>query len=246
MTTAILPFPPSLGLLGIEPLRAMFEFAGMHLMDRSRLQAGDGHPVVFFPGLATDRRAIAPLRDCCERLGYAVYDWELGFNTGPQGHIDEWLGGLARHVESVSADHGRRASLVGWSLGGIYAREIAKLVPDAVRQVVTLGTPFAGSGHETNVGWLYHTMNGQAPSVDAELSARLRTTPGVPTTSVYSRSDGVVAWQACVLQRGRMAENVEVDGSHMGLPWNPKVLSVVADRLSQPEGGWRRYVSLDT
>ena len=245
MTTATLPLPPSLGLLGIEPWRAWFEYAGMHLMDRSRLPLGDGHPVVLFPGLATDRRAVAPLRDLCRSLGYVVYDWELGFNTGPHGGIDEWLGGLARHVESVAATHDRRASLVGWSLGGIYAREIAKLVPACVRQVVTLGTPFAGSGQDTNVGWLYTALNGQAPVLDAALSQRLRTTPDVPTTSIYSRSDGVVAWQACVLRRTARAENVEVDGSHMGLPWNPKVMAVVADRLSQPEGAWRRHVPTD-
>jgi len=245
MTTATLHLPPSLSLFGVEAFRAAFEYAGLHLMDRSRLPAGDGHPVVFFPGLATDRRAIAPLRNQCRDLGYEVYDWELGFNTGHQGSIDEWLAGLVRHVETVAATHGRRASLVGWSLGGIYAREIAKLAPDAVRQVITLGTPFAGSGHDTHAGWLYGALNGQVPAVDAALSQRLRTTPGVPTTSIYSRSDGVVAWQACVLRRTARAENVEVDGSHMGLPWNPTVVSVVADRLAQPEGGWRHHVPRD-
>ena len=241
MTTAAFSLPPSLGLLGMEPLRACFEYAGMHLMDRSLLPAGDGHPVVFFPGLATDRRAIAPLRNCCERLGYSVYDWELGFNTGPQGLIDEWLQGLVRHVEAVSAEHGRPASLVGWSLGGIYAREIAKMAPASVRQVVTLGTPFASTGQETNVGWLYNALNGSPPALDAALSMRLRTTPVVPTTSVYSRSDGVVSWKACLLRPTRRAENIEVDGSHIGLPWNPKVIRVVADRLAQAEGAWRRY-----
>lgn len=246
MSTAVFPFSlaPSLGLLGIEPLRAAFEYAGMNLMDRTRLPAGDGHPVVFFPGLATDRRALAPLRNCCEKLGYDVHDWELGFNTGPSGGLDEWMQGLAHHVAGLSASSGRRVSLVGWSLGGIYAREIAKLRPESVRQVVTLGTPFAGSGADTNVGWICGQLPGGAPQVDPALSARLKITPGVPTSSIYSRSDGVVAWQACLLQAGRRAENIEVDGSHLGLPWNPKVIAVVADRLSQPEGAWRRFVAI--
>lgn len=242
MSTAAMPFPPFFGLLGIEPLRAAFEFAGMHLMDRSSLPAGDGHPVVFFPGLATDQRAVAPLRNCCETLGYSVHDWELGLNTGPQGHIGDWLAGLADHVQAVSDAHGRRASLVGWSLGGVYAREIAKLVPDAVRQVVTLGTPFGGTGNNSNVGWLYGALNVQPTASDTTtLSVRLSTTPDVPTTSVYSRTDGVVSWEACMLRAGRRAENIEVEGSHLGLPWNPKVISIVADRLAQPEGSWSRW-----
>jgi pimeloyl-ACP methyl ester carboxylesterase len=232
---------PSLALLGVEPLRAAFEYASMRMMDRESLPEGDGHPVIIFPGLASDRRSLVPLRNCCEGLGYAVYDWEQGFNTGPQGDIDEWLGNLCGHVKDVAALHNRRVSLVGWSLGGIYAREIAKMLPKAVRQVVTLGTPFAGTGEETNVGWLYKLVNGSEPLVDEHLAARLRTTPPVPTTSIYSRSDGVVAWQTCLLDGSFEAENVEVDGSHIGLPWNPQVLRIVADRLGQAEGAWRLH-----
>jgi hypothetical protein len=134
-------------------------------------------------------------------------------------------------------------SLVGWSLGGIYAREIAKKLPDGVRQVITIGTPFAGTGgDETHVGWLYRLVSGHNPTLDAQTMHRLRTTPPVPTTSIYSRSDGIVAWQAC-LERSdcKHAENIEVDGSHFGLGWNPRVLAVIADRLRQPEGAWQPY-----
>jgi pimeloyl-ACP methyl ester carboxylesterase len=235
------PAAPSLALLGVEPFRAALEYAGMRFMDVADLPEGDGHPVIIFPGLASDKRSLLPLRTCCESLGYAVYDWEQGFNTGPQGDIDEWLRNLAEHVHGVATLHGRRVSLVGWSLGGIYAREIAKMRAPLVRQVVTLGTPFAGSGAETNAGWLYKLLNGPAPLIDDQLAERLRTTPPVPTTSIYSRTDGVVAWQTCLLDGTCEAENVEVDGSHIGLPWNPQVLRVVADRLCQPEGAWQRH-----
>lgn len=232
---------PSIGLFGIEPLRAACEFLGMKLMSRDALAAGDGHPVVFFPGLASDRHALAPLRNCCEAQGYAVHDWEHGINTGPRGDLEAWLDGLAAQVRRLAAQHESRVSLVGWSLGGIYAREIAKLAPDQTRVVITLGTPFAGTGQETNVSWLYRLVNGQKPVVDEALARRLRTNPTVPTTSIYSRSDGVVAWQTCLLQEGPWAENVEVDGSHCGLGWNAAVLRVVADRLAQREGAWRPY-----
>ena len=234
---------PSWSLLGLEPLRAALEFASMRFMDHATLPVGDGHPVVIFPGLATDRISTGPLKTFCERLGYAAYDWGRGLNTGPHGNVEPWLDGLAADVRAMTLKDKKRMSLVGWSLGGIYAREIAKKLPDAVRQVITIGTPFAGAGgDDTHVGWLYRLVSGHDPSRDARLMARLRATPPVPTTSIYSRSDGIVAWQAC-LERGDCghAENIEVDGSHCGLGWNPKVLGVIADRLRQPEGAWRRY-----
>ena len=229
---------PSLALLGVEPFRAVIEYAGMHMMDREALPEGDGHPVIIFPGLAADKRSLVPLRNCCEALGYAVYDWEQGFNTGPKGDIDEWLHNLATHVRGVATMHNRKVSLIGWSLGGIYAREIAKLQSPLVRQVITLGTPFLSRGSETNVGWLYRLVNGSAPLVDDKLAARLRETPPVPTTSIYSRTDGVVAWETCLLDGDcDEGENVEVEGSHMGLPWNPQVLRIVAGRLARSEVG---------
>lgn len=234
---------PAWALLGVEPLRAALEYAGMRLMNRFELPAGDGHPVVIFPGLAADRHSTGPLKDFCEELGYAAYDWGRGFNTGPQGNVDAWLDELAQHVLELTGAHRQAASLIGWSLGGIYAREIAKKLRSQVRQVITIGTPFAGSAAQTNVSWIYRLINGEMPRLDEALMARLRTAPAVPTTSIFSRSDGVVAWQACI-QGGnaRHTENIEVDGSHCGLGWNSQVFSIVADRLQQPASAWRRHI----
>jgi pimeloyl-ACP methyl ester carboxylesterase len=228
--------------MGIEPLRAALEYVGMHLMNRRTMPAGDGHPVVIFPGLATDRRATAPLKSFCEELGYTAHDWGRGFNTGPQGDVDAWLAELAGDVNRMTAGRPERITLIGWSLGGIYAREVAKCLQGRVRQVITIGTPFAGSAADTNVGLLYRMLNGQKAVVDADFSARLSAPPPVPTTSIYSRSDGIVAWQACIQPGGaRHTENIEVDGSHCGLTWNSTVLAILADRLRQPEGAWRPY-----
>ena len=234
---------PSLALLGFEPLRAALEYASMRMMKSSALPAGDGHPVVIFPGLASDKRATAPLHSFCEKLGYTVYDWGRGFNTGPRGDPDRWLDELAEHVRELVSDHEESVSLVGWSLGGIYAREVAKRLDGQVRQVITIGTPFAGGVEHSNVGLVYRLVNGRKPVLDQAMRSRLTTPPGVPTTSIYSRTDGIVAWQACI-QPGDHAhtENIEVDGSHCGLGWNPAVLAVVADRLRQSEGAWRRYM----
>jgi pimeloyl-ACP methyl ester carboxylesterase len=223
---------PSLTLFGVEFLRATLEYAGMRCMDPALLPSGDGHPVVIFPGLATDKTATGPLKDFLDRLGYTAYDWGRGINTGPVGNPDDWLDELAEHVDALTKGHKERVSFVGWSLGGIYARELAKRRCARVRRVVTIGTPLSGAVEHTNVGWVYRLLNGHRAQLDTDMRRRLRTAPPVPTTAIYSRTDGVVAWQACVQEgSGAHIENIEVEGSHCGLGWNAQVLKILADRL---------------
>lgn len=233
---------PSYALLALEPVRAALEFAGHKVMREVSLPRGDRHAVVVFPGLATNATVTRPLQSFCERLGYRCFDWGQGFNTGPKGEIEAWLDTLAQDVQARTAGHAAPISLVGWSLGGIYAREVAKRLRSRVRQVITIGTPFAGAAEHTNVGLVYRLVNGSMPPDDPALLEKLRKAPLVPTTSIYSRSDGVVAWQACRgMKRGGRAESIEIEGSHCGMPWNPAVLRVVADRLAQPLHAWRSY-----
>lgn len=238
------PGSPSYALLAAEPVRAVLEFAGHQFFDSDTMPRGDSHPVVIFPGLGTNERLTRPLHTLCRRLGYEPVDWGQGFNVGPQGDdVSGWLDTLAESVAALVAGHDAPASLVGWSLGGIYAREVAKRVPaDRVRQVITIGTPVAGSPEQTNAVLVYRLLNGSTPPSDDALLQALRQPPPVPTTSIYSRSDGVVAWHACLDPTpSRHVENVEAEGSHCGMCWNPAVLRIVADRLAQPVGGWRRY-----
>jgi pimeloyl-ACP methyl ester carboxylesterase len=233
---------PHWTLLGTEPVRSAFEYVRMRWANMTALPRGDGHPVIVFPGLASNHHSIGSMLRLCKHLGYAAHDWGRGINTGPRGELDAWLDELAQHVDALSAPHRKTISLVGLSLGGIYAREVAKRLPGRVRQVITVGTPFAGKPEHTNVAWLYRMVNGQAPRFDDALLTRLRTSPDVPTTSVFSRSDGIVAWQACLQDdKSRRAENIEVVSSHCGFGWNARVLSIIADRLHQPEGAWRPY-----
>lgn len=234
---------PSWLLLGTEPLRALCEFASAQFMNKARLPQGDGHPVVLFPGLASDARAMRPLRDTCRSLGYEVHDWGRGWNTGPTGDIDEWLAALADDIAALTRETRQRVSLIGWSLGGIYAREVAKkLGARRTRQVITLGTPFTGNVEHTRAGFLYRLLNGAHPAVSPAMARRLATPPAVPTTSIYSRNDGVVAWQACLQDcTNARTENIEVSGSHSGLVWNADVFGLIADRLAQPETAWRPY-----
>lgn len=235
---------PSLALLWTEPYRAAFEFVS-HVLTRTPLRKeADGHPVIIFPGLASDGKTVAPLRRRCAALGYQALDWGRGFNSGPEGDVDEWVRALSEHTAGLIAPFGRKATLIGWSLGGLYAREVAKLIEPRIRQVITIGTPFNAERDHSNVGWVFRLLSGTGPAFDAALSTRLRTPPPVPTTSIFSRSDGVVAWQTCVHDvASKQVEDIEVRGSHFGMGWNPAVLNVVADRLAQRPGRWMPYAS---
>jgi len=236
------PRPPLL-LLGTEPWRAAAEYLHHRVLPTPPGPPGDGHPVIIFPGLASDGHAVAPLRTHCQRLGYAAMDWGRGFNTGPDGDVDAWLAALADDMRQLLAGcAGRPPTLIGWSLGGIYARELAKMARLPVRQVITIGTPFNGTPAQTHAGWVYRLLSGEAPRIDPALRQRLATAPPVPTTSIYSRSDGVVAWQACRHARpAPLVQDVQVEGSHLGMAWNPQVLRVVGDRLAQPPGRWQPW-----
>lgn len=234
---------PSLALFGIEPWRAALEFASHQIAPTDPQRApGDGHPVVIFPGMGSDGKSVAPLRRHCKSLGYEALDWGRGINRGPQGDIDAWLAELKAHTTEMLKGFTQSATFIGWSLGGIYARELSKTMGPRVRQVITMGTPFNARADHTNVGWIFRLLSGSTPTFTAALSARLRTAPTVPTTSIYSRSDGVVAWQTCRHARqSRRVQDVEVSGSHVGLGWNRAVLRIVGDRLAQPPGRWLRY-----
>lgn len=233
---------PSLTLLGTEPWRAAFEYLSHTMTKTLPLPHADGHPVVIFPGLGTDGKAVAPMRKHCAALGYHAFDWGRGFNTGPGGDVQAWLSELANHTHDLLAPFDQSATLIGWSLGGLYAREVAKLLGSQVRQVITIGTPFNAAADHTNVGWAFRILSGAKATFDPALTTRLRTPPAVPTTSIFSRSDGVVAWQTCTHHEPcTRVEDIEVRGSHIGMGWNPEVLNIVADRLGQRPGRWTPY-----
>jgi pimeloyl-ACP methyl ester carboxylesterase len=203
---------------------------------------GDGHPVLVLPGFTTSDKSTTILRRYLSRLGYDAHTWDLGRNLGPRaiGREGEKL------VDRLNAVHeltGRKVSLVGWSLGGVMARMVSRRVPDAVRQVISLGSPFTGSPRATNVWRAYELLTGQRLD-DSHTREQLResaTPPPVPSTAIWSREDGIVAWQNCVEPFHQNSDNIEVHGSHCGLGVNPAVLYAVADRLALPEDGWRPF-----
>lgn len=231
---------PSFALLATEPLRALLDLCAGKVGHLPPVQ-GDGHPVVLYPGLGAGTMTTSQLRGHLRNCDFSVHDWDLGVNTGPDGELDAWLPPLVQRVRALHGEHGRRVSLVGWSLGGIYAREIAKSCPESVRQVVTLATPHNSLAGGSHAGTIFKMLGGDTSRLTPELEARLRERPPVPTTSIYSKTDGLVSWRGCLERPGPDVENVAVEASHLGMPTHPEVLRIVADRLAQPEGRWRPY-----
>jgi pimeloyl-ACP methyl ester carboxylesterase len=198
---------------------------------------GDGHPVLVFPGLAAGDFSTFPMRRFLESLGYPTYGWMQGLNAGPRHGV---LAGCKERIEELFEMHGRKLSLVGWSLGGLYAREMAKTLPGMVRQVITLGSPFTGNPHATNAWRLFELLCGHRVD-DPLMQQRLREAPPVPTTSIYSKTDGIVAWQCSVQSPAQQTENIELSASHFGIGMNPLALYALADRLAQKEGAWKTF-----
>jgi pimeloyl-ACP methyl ester carboxylesterase len=232
--------PPPLALFLLEQSRAALELADVLARRRVRSVSprGDGHGVLILPGLLAGDLSTAPLRRFLRGLGYDARGWGAGINLGPTASVRERL---RARLQGLREAHGRPVSLVGWSLGGIYARELARAHPEDVRLVITMGTPFRDVS-ATHAARLVPIRPGGRPLRDAhELRAWLRTPLPVPSTSIYSRSDGIVAWRSCLEEAGPRRESVEVACSHTGMGFHPNVLAVIADRLAQPADGWQPY-----
>ena len=234
--------PPSLRLLALE-LRAPWEFGAVlpAWLVLQRAPLGDGHRVIVFPGLTAGDTTTVPLRRYLDSRNYSTQGWGQGLNLGPRDGVLE----AAKHqLREAAQASGAKVSLVGWSLGGVYARELAKEMPDLVRCVITLGTPFAGPHTSTNAWRIYQFASGRNVERETE-HYNLPEAPPVPTTSIYSRSDGVVAWRGSIqapAPHNPHTENIEVVASHFGIGLNPSAWWAVADRLSQPLApAWRPF-----
>jgi pimeloyl-ACP methyl ester carboxylesterase len=224
---------PILPLAAAELVRAMAEFgsAVAALPVLALAARGTGRPVLVLPGLGGGDRSTGALRWYLGQIGYRAYGWSLGVNRGPSRRV---LDGLERRLFDIADSHDAAVSLVGWSLGGLYARQLAQMHPDRVRSVITLASPFragGGRGSEPTV-----TLHGRVDVRGRGTRDAWRYPLAVPATSIFTRSDGVVPWRACLDEPGPLAENVEVVGSHFGLGHNPEVLWTIARRLASPPG----------
>ncbi|MGH0032587.1 MAG: alpha/beta fold hydrolase [Myxococcota bacterium] len=232
--------PPPLALFAQEQVRAMRELASWRARRRLLRQSprGDGHPVLVMPGFLAPEFSTMPLRGFLRDLCYDARGSHLGVNLGPTPKVLETLNQRLLHLADR---HRRKVSLVGWSLGGIYARELARTHPERVRMVITMGSPFADISATHAVRFIPLRPEGRPLHESEEIREALRRPLEVPTTSIYSRTDGIVHWQSCLEKPGPGRENVEVTCSHTGMGFHPEVLAVVADRLALPEADWRPY-----
>lgn len=217
-------------------LGAFFPYKALNNIPKN----GDGHPVLIIPGfMATDMSTI-PLRSFIHDLGYKVYGWGEGRNYAKEEYIEL----LSEKTVKLFEKHEEKITIIGWSLGGVYARQMAKKHPELIRQVITMGSPFKGIKDANNAKWMYDilTKGKGTASIDKDLIEDIPNPAPVPTTAIYSKEDGVVPWNVCLEQEeNAIHQNIQVRGSHLGFGVNPTVLQIIADRLQYREENWEKF-----
>jgi hypothetical protein len=236
------PVPaPSARHLLTEPARGLAGLAVLPLAAPWLAAAprGDGHGVLVVPGLLASDMSTALLRRFVRWLGYDVRGWDLGRNVGP---TDAVLDGLPRTLAALAERTGAPVSVVGWSLGGIYARELARQLSGKVRQVITLGSPFALTDpRQSRADRVYRRHSYLHAAGRVPTREQVARPISVPSTAVYSRRDGIVSWQTCIEPENALHENIEVLCGHLGFGSDPTTLWLIADRLAVPAGRWRPF-----
>lgn len=222
-----------------EP-RAIFEWQSFYALRPllTKLPKGDGHAVIVFPGFGGSDRSTKPMRRLLDSLGYQSHGWGLGSNLFFDENLEAEMVALVREIAEQS---GGKVSLLGWSLGGVYAREVAKACPDIVRNVISMGSPISGRSRHSNAHALFHAVNGKPSDLEYGRRKHLKVAPPVPTTSIFSKTDGIVAWEGSVQEESALSESIQVPASHLGIGVNPLVMYILADRLRQTEASWKKF-----
>ena len=237
--------PPRLAYAVLEPYRLFSDIT--HMVFRhpliNNISNGDGHTVMVLPGFLGNDSSTTALRHYINRWGYDAQPWELGRNLGPRRGSTDIEALLRDRLDTLYKQSGQKVSLVGWSLGGVLSRELARSCPAKVRQVISLGSPYGGDPKKSTSIWRLFERVTELP-LDGELMQSLlersrQPVKKVPCTSIYSRSDGIVSWQVAREKPGRLSENIRVKASHIGLGFSPSVMVAIADRLAQDPKNWQ-------
>ncbi len=222
--------PSAAGLIG--QARGLFELPRLlaRLPELARLPRGRGECVLVLPGYGATDASTAVLRGYVRLLGYRPLGWGLGRNRGV---VPKLLPRVVERVETLAREQGAPIRLIGWSLGGYLAREAARERPQAVHRVITLGSPVIGGPKYTAVAGAYRRRGVDLDAIEAEVAARNELPLETAVTAIYSRSDGVVAWQACIDRHAQNVEHIEVEATHLGLGLSPDVFEIIATRLAR-------------
>lgn len=233
MTANATPVSPPSRLATLLELRAPLDWATLivHAPRLALAPKGDGRPVMLIPGYQADEASMRPLARYLRFLGYAVYDWGFGRN---RGDVERDIQRVGRRAEDISRQSGGQAvTLIGWSLGGVAAREAARLFESAVREVITLGTPIIGGPKYTSVGARFaRKANIDLDEFEKEVHERNSIGIKQPITSIYSKLDGIVGWRASIDVYNPQAKNIAVCSSHFGMGGHGRVWRHIADILS--------------
>ena len=223
---------PSLFLFFTEWVRAMIEYvqSWFFLRNYTIKHKGDGHPILVVPGLLCTDFSTRVLKRFINRLGFTALGWELGRNLGDLNDLRD-LKRLNHRVDAIYKQYNTKITLIGWSMGGIYVREIAKQRPELFHQVITLGSPFSDVDAPNNAKWIYERLT-DTSGVDEAWRLQIPNPAPIPTTAVYTKQDGIVPWEACMERIvDDKHQNIEVKGSHWGLGMNSSVLLILEERL---------------
>lgn len=233
---------PSLFLFFTEVFRALYELRNVlpWIKKYKVSQKGDKHTVMVIPGFMASDVSTKPLRRFLDKLGYQTCGWELGTNLADLKELNI----VSEKIDQLYKKNNQPISLIGWSLGGVYARELAKEKPEKIRQVITLGSPFAGVTQPNNANLTFNIVKWLKgyPELDEAFIATLPNPAIVPTTAIYSKKDGIVPWEVCMEQKeDDIHQNIEVKSSHLGMGVHKDVLTIIADRLPYTERNWVKY-----
>jgi pimeloyl-ACP methyl ester carboxylesterase len=234
--------PGPIGLLG--EARGFLEFPRLlarfpHL---AKQPGGAGERILVLPGYGAGDGSTAVLRAYLGYLGYRPRGWGLGRN---RGDVPELIPLVIAKLQALVAREGAPIGIIGWSLGGVIAREAARECPEAVTQLITLGSPVVGGPKYTAVAEVYRRQGVDLDAIEVEIEARNVRPIETPVTAVYTRSDAVVAWRACIDRHSKNVDHVEVGTTHLGLGFSPEVYQIIAQRLARKDarsrhGGKRR------
>ena len=194
-----------------------------------RQQRGAGEPVIVLPGLGASNISTAVMRSYLSWLGYNVQGWNLGRNNGNVGAMVPLVADQIRQTHRQTAS---KVNVIGWSLGGVIAREVARDYPIAVSQIITMGSPLVGGPKYTTFGRFYEDNGADLDAIEARIAERERRPITVPVTSIYSKRDGIVGWQASIDKTNAQAEHFEVGATHLGLGISPDVFKILARKLA--------------